>query len=117
MSTIFKEDKLIFVAGDFNLEMLKENKTGSEFLANMNSFDLSPSINVNTRITPNSASCIDNIFTNSVITDSCVIENFVSDHTAQKVLYEMETSNVPNFEHKRIFSQEKINNFFGQFEK
>ena len=111
MSNILNENKLVFIAGDFNLEMLKENKTGFEFLAVMNSYNLFPSILENTRITPTSANCLDNIFTNSLVIKATVFENFISDHTAQKVVFEIESKNVRSFNHKRIFSTENKTNF------
>jgi len=63
LSRLFSENKTIFIVGDFNIELLRENKTGTEFIAMVNSFNFSPT--VNTRVTCSSASCIDNIYTNS----------------------------------------------------
>lgn len=111
VAKVFYENKPIFITGDFNIELLKENKTGAEFATIMNSFNLFPTIKVNTRVTSTSASCIDNIFTNSHYIDTSIIENFISDHTAQKIVFQMQPEETPKFFYKRIFSGENKNSF------
>lgn len=107
LATIFQENKLIAIAGDFNIEVIKDNKVGCEFISILNSLHLTQSVQENTRITATSSSCIDNIFTNLRIVDSSVIEYFISDHRAQKVIFETRISTAPNNIKKRIFSQKK----------
>ena len=84
LTSVFNEGTLIFVAGDSNIELLKDNKTKSELFSLMNSLNLHPSIFVNTRISYNSSSSLDNIFTNCVLVKAYAFENYISDHTAQK---------------------------------
>ena len=113
MYKISQENKHIFVTGDFNIEMIKENKTKTEFVSMMNSFNLIHTIKENTRVTPTSASCLDNIFTNSDFVKTSVIENFASDHKAQKIVFQIQNRASQVSEHKRIFSQENKDNFLG----
>lgn len=108
---IFGEGKRIIVVGDFNIELVKVGKTKNEFLSLMNSFNLFHIIKENTRVTPNASSCIDNIFTDSDFVSAVVFENFVSDHMAQKIVFETENKSQPTPEYKRIFSQDSKDKF------
>jgi len=89
MTKIVDERKMAFIAGDFNIELIRENKAKSDLLSLMKSFNFTPSICSNTRATDTTTSCIDNIFTNSDWVESLVFENHVSDHMAQKVIFEL----------------------------
>lgn len=76
--------KMVFICGDFNIDLLnpqEHNKT-TEFINLMYSIGLYPSITRPTRITINSATLIDNIFTNVIDykVESGLIINDVSDH-------------------------------------
>ena len=83
LSQITKNDKLVYLMGDFNINLLNEDVHAQtqNFMNILSSYCLYPSITKPTRITANSATLIDNIFTNSksyqipgiIITD-------VSDH-------------------------------------
>ena len=61
------ENKLIYIMGDFNINLLNEDVHAptNEFIDMMTSYSLYPSITKPTRITTRSATLIDNIFTNS----------------------------------------------------
>lgn len=79
--------KKIVIGGDFNVNMLgkNENKDKERLTQLMESYNMYTNFTEPTRITPNSATCIDNIFTNFV-TDNCkIIETCLSDHTAQVI--------------------------------
>lgn len=108
---IFEEQKLIFIAGDFNIELIKENNMKTELISIMNSFMLTQTVFENTRITQNTSSCIDNIFTNSDFVQTLIVENFVSDHTAQKIVFKTETVVKNNFKYKRCFSDRNKDDF------
>lgn len=108
---IFEEQKLVFITGDFNIELIKENKIKTELLSIMNSFRLTQTVFENTRITQSTSSCIDNIFTNSEFVETLIIENFVSDHTAQKIIFNAETVINNNFKYKRFFSDQNKDDF------
>ena len=62
----FKKNKDIVILSDFNINLLqhKVHQRTSEFLNNMLSFGLLPCITKPSRVTMNSESLIDNIFTN-----------------------------------------------------
>ena len=73
------------IAGDFNVNLLKEEPTNSEmdFKELFSSYFYLPLINVPTRESNDSSSCIDNIFTNKLDpTYSGSIECDISDHHA-----------------------------------
>ena len=80
LSVISKNNKLCFVAGDYNLDLLRCNDHTStqEFIENLFSYMFIPLINKPTRITAHSATLIDNIFTNKVL--SSILINDISDH-------------------------------------
>ena len=85
LSNTFKNySKEIILAEDFNIDLLKinEHKDTNSFYNCMTSHLLIPTITRPTRITPTSASLIDNIFTNawSKVTDSFIIPTDLSDH-------------------------------------
>ena len=108
---IFNENKLIFIVGDFNIELLKENKLKTELLSLFNSFNVNQTIFENTRITDSGGSCVDNIFTNSNFVQANAFENYVSDHTAQKIVFRTECPDQMPLKYKRFFSEENKNNF------
>uniref|UniRef100_A0A6P7GZJ2 Uncharacterized protein LOC114342581 n=1 Tax=Diabrotica virgifera virgifera TaxID=50390 RepID=A0A6P7GZJ2_DIAVI len=76
----------------------------------LSSFDIKPSIKDYTRIQGNKKSCIDNIFTNLDIFDSVIFNPHTSDHTAQKVKFELNNID-SNITKKRIFNNENKDSF------
>ena len=81
---ITEHNKLQIIMGDFNFDLLKLNSEigVSDFLNHMTSLSLYPIISTPTRITSNTKSLIDNIFTNSLI--QCLsgcIHTDLSDHS------------------------------------
>ena len=74
LNAIDKEkNKVIVIAGDYNLDFLKINNhmPTAEFFNNMLSYALYPTINNPTRISDTSSSLIDNIFTNATPSRCC----------------------------------------------
>ena len=65
-SDYFKKNTDIIIMGDFNINLLqyKVHQATSDFLNNMLSLGLLPSITKPSRVTENSETLIDNIFTN-----------------------------------------------------
>lgn len=83
-----RDQRKILIAGDFNIELLKPHGRRTRLLSLMTSFGMQPTVFENTRITPFSESCIDNIFINTSETDvlcSHVVSTCISDHTAQGI--------------------------------
>lgn len=111
LANICQENKAIVVAGDFNIELLKDNKVGCELITVFNSFNLVQTVTENTRVTAISGSCIDNVFTNLRTVECKVIEYFISDHMAQKVAFETKSTAVSDNINKRIFSPENKSSF------
>lgn len=110
---IVNENKKVLVAGDFNIELAKDNNSKADFLSIMNSFLMYPTIHENTRITLTSKSCIDNIFCNFTvdILSSSILQTCISDHTAQKVIFKHKEIEISKPYFKRSFSVINKNNF------
>lgn len=103
---VLEENKLIFLAGDFNIEMINNNSNRTQLMLLLNSFALYATVNEYTRITQNSKSCIDNIFTN--YTDEYhvnILNTHVSDHTAQKISFKIQLNKKQCFMYRRFFSE------------
>ena len=86
--------------GDFNIDLLKSNINPNvdEFLDEMYSNFLKPTINLPTRISDTSKTLIDNIFTSNIFSNICsgnIITN-ISDHLPQFLFLPEESSNLPN---------------------
>ena len=79
-----EKSKLVLLAGDYNLDLLKHDKhrPTSDFLNNLLSFSFYPTINYPTRISSNSSTLIDNIFVNCTPNhiESAILCNDLSDH-------------------------------------
>ncbi len=88
LSKVEKENKLVLIMGDFNIDLLSYEKDTStnEFINMMFSHRFQPSVLHPTRITDTSATLIDNIFVNTT-TDSNIqsgnILSLISDHLPQ----------------------------------
>lgn len=85
LNNIKNENKDIYVVGDFNVNLLESDVhlLSAEFLETMYSFGLFPLINKPTRVNITTATLIDNIFTNNVISNDIVNGIFfveISDH-------------------------------------
>jgi endonuclease/exonuclease/phosphatase family metal-dependent hydrolase len=84
MTTISKENKLCYLMGDFNLDLMKYHchHFTSEFLDIMYSNMFFPLITRPTRITSNTATLIDNIFSNHLenFSFSGLLFTDISDH-------------------------------------
>ena len=84
---ILHENKLVYLMGDININLChSSSKPVNEFLNMMSSFSLFPVIDKPTRITNNTSSVIDNIFTNDI-----------SSHIIPGVIYSDITDHFPIF--------------------
>lgn len=105
--TILSTEKCcVFIAGDFNIDIKKRDNCTSEFLMLLNSYNLYPSIHDYTRVTATTNSCIDNIYTDCDEYKSEVIQTHISDHTAQKLEFEIQIAQNDAFYYKRFFNEE-----------
>ena len=84
LEKITKENKLVFLMGDWNLNLIKHHchKVTSDFLDLLYSGMFFPLITRPSRITANKASLIDNIFMNNPLCPSIngLFLNDISDH-------------------------------------
>lgn len=115
LNLITKENKSVILAGDFNIDTLKQSTNNALLNDLIASYNGVASITSPTRITANSRTCIDNIYTNiSQEFETAIISSGLSDHEGQllKLAFETQT-NKPTARHvyKRIFSQQNISNF------
>ena len=118
LSTISRENKISFLLGDYNIDLLKEedHRQTKDFIDLIYSYTFFPVINRPTRITRESATIIDNIITNSMCQHSCsIFVADVSDHlpiclntNLKLVSNSTELSNKPKYYHKRCFTDDNI---------
>lgn len=100
------ENSIIIISGDFNCNLLERNNEVLDFLSLINSYNLKHTIEQPTRITPMTATCIDNILTSYEGTyDSEVIYTSISDHLALKITLQLEGSSATIYR-RRMFSME-----------
>ena len=88
ISKITDEKKICYLAGDFNIDLLKSETIGDtkDFFDTLTSNLFVPHITLPTRITNRSQTLIDNIFSNNPEFENCTSGNFtfsISDHLAQ----------------------------------
>ena len=84
LNKITNENKQCYLSGDFNFDLLQHENINiiNDFINTMYNSSMYPLINRPTRITPTSATLLDNIFTNVLTHDikSGVIVNDLTDH-------------------------------------
>lgn len=84
--------KVIFICGDFNIDLLNptKHKMTDEFINTMYSMSLYPKITRPSRITPHSATLIDNIFTNDIENNTVggLLINNIIDHLPVFTVYD-----------------------------
>jgi len=107
------------VCGDFNINILNDDNYSNTFLTTMNSLSLVPVITTPTRITDNSATLIDNIFT-TLPTDytSGTIVSDISDHFPTFLIHKLIAQANPVLPEKvsyTIINDENMNNFNRSF--
>jgi endonuclease/exonuclease/phosphatase family metal-dependent hydrolase len=86
LENVDKENKLCYLIGDFNIDLLKSESCdyASQFVEQLFTSSFLPLITKPTRITQHAATLIDNIFTNSLekvnISSNGIIFSDISDH-------------------------------------
>ena len=110
-----KSIKTIFVYGDFNIDLLKHeiHNNTKQFLDTMYSLGLYPLIDKPTRITDNSTTLIDNIFTNELCFNLTSGINDISDHLPIFAFCEYNISryNVKEFQFIRKTNEDTMESF------
>lgn len=106
---------LLFLAGDFNINLLEKKGYVNYFVNMLDSYNINiPNHTIPTRVVSCSRSCIDNIYTNLLL-DTCkidIFDNDLSDHTFQILKFENCFNKIPCqiFSH-RDFSRSNISHF------
>lgn len=110
--------KVMFICGDFNINLLNpsKQKMTEEFINTMYSLGLCPMITKPSRITAQSATLIDNIFTNEIENRSIsgLLINDISDHLPVFIVYNKNYRKVTQeniVKYKRMRTEESINAF------
>jgi len=108
LNIISNEKKPCFIMGDFNLNLLEHNSNSkiSDYINTFYSHYFVPCIDRPTRITPNTATLIDNIFTNDITAaiTSGVIATDLSDHFPIFITRQNSRPNL-NVPHKKVASR------------
>ena len=110
MQEISKENKLLFIMGDFNVNLLnyESHNDTNDFINTMISHYLLPHILHPTRVTGHSATVIDNIFSNNTSYETIsgnISISQISDHFPQFIILNHVTINYKNCSYvKRDFS-------------
>lgn len=114
MLSIFRANCYYVICGDINVNILCDSKQKNDLLNTMTEFDLKTHINVPTRITCNSSTCIDNIFSNLNLKSAKVNDIYLSDHTYQVCEFDLfvPDSSKNKYIDIRDFSNENINAFY-----
>ena len=128
--TLSKENKEIYICGDFNSDLLKIDKNNNykKFYELMSSYGILPQILQPTRIEGNSATIIDNIFSNNIINSiqsGNILTDF-SDHFSQFVSVKREKikfnnitmykRNYSNFSEESFRDDVSLQNFDNNFD-
>ena len=89
MSLLSVNEK-IFVAGDFNVDLIDPSGTEIDFITKFYSSSFIPLINKPTRVTNHSATCLDHVWTN-LLTNVIpgIFSTYISDHYPIFVLFEI----------------------------
>lgn len=102
LEKLTKDDFQIILAGEFNINMMEENRRKQDWVNFMKTYDIIQTI-YGTRITSKTSTCIDGI---NVKVDyhlvAQVIQTHISDHCVQKICFTIK--NTQNFTYRRILS-------------
>jgi len=125
ISKITKENKIIYLCGDFNSDLLKydDNNNYKKFYDLLSSYGIFPMILLPTRVTDHSATIVDNIFTNNLdksLISGNILTDF-SDHYSQFISIRNQTFDLKtiiiykrdysNFSEKSFRNDVSIQNF------
>lgn len=118
-----RKNSIVFLAGDFNLDLLKfdNHAPTAEFLNNLLSYSYYPAIRYPTRISDTSATLIDNIFTNvgHFEISSAIIYCDISDHLPIALHFEISLNKKVRSDVtvKRIYDDQAMMHFHTELAK
>ena len=130
LAKVTQENKEVYICGDFNFDLLRLNvcNNNKKFFDLMCSYGLFHQITIPTRVTDNTATVIDNIYTNNVINkkQSGNIITDLSDHYSQFLCIDRKTLDLKsiksfkrdfsNFSEESFRDDVSIQNFNNNFE-
>lgn len=111
LNKVDHEDYIILISGDFNIDIRKNTRHSAYLLSLLSSYGLFPSTREYTRITDQTKSCIDNIYTNIKDFTCQVLHTHISDHTAQKITFGIDVNPGVEYCTVRNFSDENVVQF------
>lgn len=95
---VCNSSKKVVVCGDFNINIIEDSSLSIRFLNLFKSFNLLNLFSEPTRVTPTSATCLDNIFCNCLVLEKSIINFVNSDHCGQ----------IASFQHHFVPSSKEI---------
>lgn len=108
-------NKCVIIGGDFNIDFLVPSNNLDRLKDLILSYDVNISIDQPTRVTPRSATCIDNFLVRGLHVEGLKVEVLkchISDHYAQQLEFRTPIStSVNSVINKRLFSDKNISNF------
>ena len=123
LDTINKEGKLCYIMGDYNINILnsKTHQGTNEFVNMMSSYAFVPLISRPTRVTADSATLIDNIFTNDIVNFGYslngVLVSDISDHyPVFHINRECKLNECETFMYRRVYNQQNKQAFLTALE-
>ena len=106
MTKITDEKKTCYLAGDFNIDLLKSEMTDTKDYFDILTTNLFvPHITLPTRVTNRSQTLIDNIFSNNPEFENCTSGNFtfsISDHLAQFLIIPSSVNRPPKIHNMKV---------------
>lgn len=119
LDKLVRENTRFILSGDFNIDLLSFTKETKKFTSLIESFNSKFLIKVPTRVTPTSATCIDNIITNldCDISQTCVFPSHISDHLAQTFSFSCKPINPIKKIKKRLINDTNIDFFLTAIQK
>lgn len=109
-------NKQVIVCGDFNINLLENSQSSGMLLNLFKSFNLRHLFVEPTRVTPTSATCIDNIFCNCKVIEKSIINFVNSDHTGQIAVFEHRHATAPSVFVYRPITTSRVEKFKGNVE-
>ena len=113
LDTLETESKQVFLAGDFNYNMLSEDKKAKAFINLMSSYGLFPCITRHTRCQNSCHSSLDNIFINDCTLHKTagVITDDLSDHFPIFLISTLNTKFLHPRANETVFDYQRIDEF------
>ena len=123
LTDLNRSKSIIVLLGDFNIDLLKSNRIAiRNFLENLISYGLYPSITLPTRLTDSSATLIDNLFTNyqNCYHSSGILFSQISDHLPYYYTMQIKKNYSKDFKQivfSRKYNEKSFQNMFLELQR